>query len=472
MKNKILIILLSIVLIFSVLPASMAVEKVQYRDENGNNKYCVDYKIIDTEHTSFSASKDMWLVFDGKEITLPKISLTGSKTFNLIVKDGQKITVNGGIYLKYGTLVIYGEEKGTGELNAVGDNNSAGIGGTNFESIVINGSKISASSERGAGIGTAYGDVISECENITINGGSVKAVSESGAGLGAGQGDRFYTSCGNITIANSNVEALSVNGAAIGSGCAGEGNSSCGNIRIISGTVNAKTTEYGAAIGTGFAGSANTTCGNITIDDGAVKAEAQDGAGIGLGWSYRETTVGNITINGGNVIALSVDGNAIGKARFNSDYNIGSKTAATGMRIMNGDTAETSTSTETLNQATGKYVHVWKLQNAGGIQDNKLKSTIITKLNGGNNSFTIKWKKQSAKINGSRITGYQIQCATNKKFTKGKKIVTVKGYSKTKRIVKKLKSSKKYYVRIRTYKSIHGVETHSDWSKSKVVRTY
>ena len=54
----------------------------------------------------------------------------------------------------------------------------------------------------------------------------------------------------------------------------------------------------------------------------------------------------------------------------------------------------------------------------------------------------------------ARITGYQIQFATSKTFTKNKKSVTVKGYKKAYRNVKKLKGGKKYYIRIRTYKLV------------------
>ena len=71
----------------------------------------------------------------------------------------------------------------------------------------------------------------------------------------------------------------------------------------------------------------------------------------------------------------------------------------------------------------------------------------------------------------SRITGYKIQIATNKKFTKGKKLVTAKGYKKVVKKVKKLKSKKKYYVLIRTYKTVGGVKYYSPWSKVKTIRT-
>ena len=75
------------------------------------------------------------------------------------------------------------------------------------------------------------------------------------------------------------------------------------------------------------------------------------------------------------------------------------------------------------------------------------------------------------KMSKSRITGYQIQLATNSKFTKGKKTVTVKGYKKVSKKVTKLKGKKKYYVRVRTYKTVSGVKYYAPWSKSKTVKT-
>ena len=71
----------------------------------------------------------------------------------------------------------------------------------------------------------------------------------------------------------------------------------------------------------------------------------------------------------------------------------------------------------------------------------------------------------------SRITGYQVQTATNKSFTAGKKTYKVKGYSKTARTFKNLKGGKKYYVRVRTYKVVDGETYYSKWSKVKSVTT-
>ena len=91
-----------------------------------------------------------------------------------------------------------------------------------------------------------------------------------------------------------------------------------------------------------------------------------------------------------------------------------------------------------------------------------LKKLTVTKKK----SLTVKWKKQA-----KQTTGYQIALATNKKFTKNKKTVTVKGAKKVSKLVKKLKANKKYYVKIRTYKTVKGKKYYSKWSKVKTKKT-
>jgi len=91
--------------------------------------------------------------------------------------------------------------------------------------------------------------------------------------------------------------------------------------------------------------------------------------------------------------------------------------------------------------------------------------TSISSLTSKTASFTVKWKKNSS------VTGYQIQYATNSKFTSGKKTVTVKKASTVSKTVTGLKSAKKYYVRVRSYKTVGGKKFYSDWSKVKTVTT-
>ena len=100
----------------------------------------------------------------------------------------------------------------------------------------------------------------------------------------------------------------------------------------------------------------------------------------------------------------------------------------------------------------------------------KPKATRISSLTAGSKKFTVKWKKQA-----TQTTGYQVQVATNKKFKKNKKTVTIKKQKKTKATVKKLKAKKKYYVRVRTYKTVKingkSIRIYSGWSKAKTVTT-
>ncbi len=99
------------------------------------------------------------------------------------------------------------------------------------------------------------------------------------------------------------------------------------------------------------------------------------------------------------------------------------------------------------------------------------KGTTISKLTKASKAFTVKWKKQSAKMSTARVTGYQIQYSTSKTFASGNKTVTVKGYSKVSKKISKLKAKKTYYVRIRTYTKIGTRTYYSVWSAKKYVKT-
>ena len=95
----------------------------------------------------------------------------------------------------------------------------------------------------------------------------------------------------------------------------------------------------------------------------------------------------------------------------------------------------------------------------------KPKSTNPKKVKAAKKAISVTWKK----VGG--VKGYQIQIATDKKFKKNKKTVTVKKQKTTKTTVKKLKAKKKYYVRVRTYKIVNGKKVYSSWSKVKSVKT-
>ncbi len=96
----------------------------------------------------------------------------------------------------------------------------------------------------------------------------------------------------------------------------------------------------------------------------------------------------------------------------------------------------------------------------------KIPTTSITSLSAKDNGFTVKWKKKT------KITGYQIQYSTSSKFSKkSTKTVKIKKAKTTSKKISDLKSSKKYYVRVRTYKNSKKKTDYSAWSKKKSITT-
>ena len=99
------------------------------------------------------------------------------------------------------------------------------------------------------------------------------------------------------------------------------------------------------------------------------------------------------------------------------------------------------------------------------VKVSKPKKTKIKKVKAAKKALAVTWKKVSG------VKGYQVQVATDKKFKKNKKTVTIKKQKTTKTTVKKLKAKKKYYVRVRTYKTVNGKKVYSSWSSAKSVKT-
>ena len=70
----------------------------------------------------------------------------------------------------------------------------------------------------------------------------------------------------------------------------------------------------------------------------------------------------------------------------------------------------------------------------------------------------------------TQVTGYQIQYSTSKSFTKAT-TKTIKSAKTTSLTLKKLKSNKKYFVRVRTFKTVDGTKFYSGWSSYKTAKT-
>ena len=98
------------------------------------------------------------------------------------------------------------------------------------------------------------------------------------------------------------------------------------------------------------------------------------------------------------------------------------------------------------------------------------KGTSVSKVTAAKKGFKVTWKKQA-----TQTTGYEVQYSTSSNFKKGNKTVNIAKNKATSKSVSKLSAKKKYYVRVRTYKTVKvngkNIKLYSGWSKAKSVTT-
>jgi hypothetical protein len=167
----------------------------------------------------------------------------------------------------------------------------------------------------------------------------------------------------------------------------------------------------------------------------------------------------------GNYITLSA-----------STYTYDGKVKKPTVKLYNKNKKEINSYYYTVSYASGRknvgtYKITVKFKNgySGSISKSFVinpKNTSISSITAKSKGFTVKWKKYT-----TQTTGYQIQYATDSKFSKNCKTVTVSKNSTVSTTVSKLSAKKKYYVRIRTYKTVGSKKYYSSWSGSKTVTT-
>ncbi|MCD7893246.1 MAG: L,D-transpeptidase family protein [Erysipelotrichaceae bacterium] len=157
-----------------------------------------------------------------------------------------------------------------------------------------------------------------------------------------------------------------------------------------------------------------------------------------------------------------------------STYTYDGKTKKPSVTVKNGS-SKLSSSNYTVTYASGrKNVGSYKVTIKGKgnytgtitktFKINPVK-TSIKSLTKGEYAFTVKWTKKT-----TQVTGYQIQYSTSSSFSNAT-TKTITKNSTTSKKISSLKGNKKYYVRIRTYKTVSGTKYYSGWSSSKSVTT-
>ena len=158
------------------------------------------------------------------EVTLNQVMVLGDDVL-LVLEDGAKLTVKGGIRLEPGAqLTITARSTGeeAGQLVTTGYDNMPGIGDIMSGRIVINGGRITATGgEDAPGIG-AISDQPDDYFSFTLNGGVLDVTGGEGfPGIGIAKGDGF----GTITVNGGVLTAAGAGGAGIkGSFSTGKGN--------------------------------------------------------------------------------------------------------------------------------------------------------------------------------------------------------------------------------------------------------
>ena len=130
--------------------------------------------------------------------------------------------------------------------------------------------------------------------------------------------------------------------------------------------------------------------------------------------------------------------------------------------IPDSTTASKPNTTTAAKPATKPATTAKKTNTTAAAKVKLTKQTAKVKANG-KKKIKVSWKKDK------NASGYEITYSTNKSF-KGKKTIVVKSNKTTSKVVKKLTSKKKYFVKVRSYKQVRKTKTYGAYSKVKTVK--
>ena len=325
--------------------AAFAADPVTYLDwDEVNHKLtnatCTAYEAVTASTTSFDAGKTYVVTNDITRSTRITVNGTEAKPTYLILCDGAKLTVKGGLAVSVhetvtNALVICAQsedESTMGRLTATapaGSTDIAGIGGklrVPGGIVTINGGMVTSTGDKyGAGIG---GGNVADFVAVTVNGGVVTANGgESAAGIGSGGRQDIGGTGGVVTVNGGKVIA---NGGAWGAGIGGGNRCHNGTVTINGGTVTATASGGAAGIGGGWGGNGGT----VAINGGSVTATSGELYGVAIGGGDQAAKPGTVTFGAGFAYGVLADGLFKDQAAFSGSHTAKSVTTpAAGVKI-------------------------------------------------------------------------------------------------------------------------------------------
>ena len=313
------LVLLVCALFTTALAAEDVVTYVKYSwDENSNTLTSTtetlegEYTLVENNTTTWSAG---WYVVRGDVNIGYRVTVSGD--VHLILTDYSSLNISGGICVTgdSNSLIIYGQNDGTGRLTATAAGGDAGIGGNrgNYMMGVV-------SLPQPGGNVTIHGGVVTAIGGSKFTGGLVR---DGGAGIGggcavaehSGGGGGTVTIYGGIVTATGQSYAAGIGGGGSGGGMQTPGGGGVGSaVTIYGGSVTA--TGNGGAVGIGGgreAGNASAGHGTLEIKNGAFVIASSIGDTSGTSadddapWDGVVFNGANGKIYGGNEATVSTD---------------------------------------------------------------------------------------------------------------------------------------------------------------------
>ena len=183
-------------------------------------------------------------------------------------------------------------------------------------------------------------------------------------------------------------------------------------------------------------------------------------------------TGGNGTVVDGGSTATSTAIASVTLSKKTYTYDGKAKTPAVTVKDANGNVIASTNYTVAYSNNKKVGTATVKVTGIGSYTGTKSatfkinpKKTSISKIQATSKGFKVTWKKQA-----TQTTGYQVRYSTSSKFTSATTVKLSKNTT-TSKSVTKLSANKKYYVQIRTYKTVGGKTFYSGWSSSVIVTT-